>query len=84
MGPAERMFLGLIRAYQRYVSPWKGPTCRFVPTCSEYAAEAVRRFGLVRGAALAARRLVRCHPLGGAGYDPVPEARGFGKRRWEG
>lgn len=84
MGPAERIVLGLIRAYQRHVSPWKGPTCRFVPTCSEYAAEAVRRHGVVRGLWLALRRLARCHPLGGAGYDPVPGTAGAAAGKGEG
>lgn len=67
------LFLGLIRVYQLTVSPLLGPCCRFTPSCSRYAAEAVTRFGPWRGGLLAAWRLARCHPLGGAGYDPVPE-----------
>ena len=63
----------LIRAYQLFVSPVLGPRCRYLPTCSEYAAEAVMRHGAGRGAWLAVRRLLRCHPWGGSGYDPVPE-----------
>jgi uncharacterized protein len=64
--------LALIRAYQLVVSPLLGPACRYEPSCSEYAREAVRRHGAVRGLGLALRRLGRCHPLGGCGYDPVP------------
>jgi putative membrane protein insertion efficiency factor len=69
---ARRTLLGLIRAYQLTLSPWLGRRCRFEPTCSQYAAEAIARHGAARGAALAARRLARCHPWGGSGYDPVP------------
>jgi putative membrane protein insertion efficiency factor len=66
-----RILLSLIRFYRRWVSPMTPPSCRFTPTCSAYAEEAVRRYG-VRGAWLALRRLSRCHPFGGSGYDPVP------------
>jgi putative membrane protein insertion efficiency factor len=66
--------LGLIRAYQLTLSPWLGRQCRYTPTCSVYAAEAIRRFGPLRGAWLALKRLGRCHPWGAAGYDPVPDA----------
>jgi len=62
----------LIRAYQLLVSPILPPSCRFLPSCSDYAAEAVARHGALRGLYLAARRLLRCHPWGGSGYDPVP------------
>lgn len=61
-----------IRAYQAVLSPWLGPACRFEPSCSEYAVEAVSRHGALRGGWLALRRIGRCHPLGGFGYDPVP------------
>ena len=66
----------LIRAYQLLVSPMLAPSCRFLPSCSDYAAEAVARHGAVRGLYLAMRRLLRCHPWGGSGYDPVPARRG--------
>ena len=66
--------IGAIRAYQLCLSPWFGRDCRFLPTCSAYAIDAVERFGPVRGAWLAAKRIARCHPWGGSGYDPVPEA----------
>jgi hypothetical protein len=62
----------LIRGYQILVSPLLGPRCRFYPSCSQYALEAVARHGALRGSALAARRVVRCHPLNPGGYDPVP------------
>ena len=73
-GTAAAMVLELpIRAYQLLVSPLLPPSCRFLPTCSDYAREAVRRHGAGRGLYLALRRLVRCHPWGGSGYDPVPQ-----------
>lgn len=62
----------MIRAYQLLVAPILGPSCRYYPSCSHYAAEAVLRHGAWRGSLLAARRLLRCHPWGGSGYDPVP------------
>jgi len=62
-----------IRFYQLAISPMLPPACRFQPTCSAYAAEAILRFGIFRGGILALRRLSRCHPWGGSGYDPVPE-----------
>jgi putative membrane protein insertion efficiency factor len=71
-GFAARAALGLIRFYQRAVSPSLGNLCRYQPTCSHYACEAIERHGLVRGAWLSAKRLSRCCPLGGSGYDPVP------------
>ena len=65
------LVVSLIRWYQRYVSPLKRPTCRFLPTCSEYACEAVSTHGCWRGGLLALWRLLRCQPLGRGGYDPV-------------
>ena len=70
----KRVLLFLIRFYKRRISPGLRPACRYIPTCSEYAEEAIRRFGAVRGGQLAARRLLRCHPFAKGGYDPVPEA----------
>lgn len=65
--------LVLIRGYQLLISPLTGPHCRHIPTCSQYAAEAVARFGALKGGWLAAKRVLRCHPWGTSGYDPVPE-----------
>jgi len=62
----------LLRSYKRFVSPMLPHACRFVPTCSEYALEAVEGYGVMRGSMMAAWRLLRCHPLARAGYDPVP------------
>ena len=70
----KRVLLSVIRFYRRRVSPGLPRACRFYPTCSEYAEEAVKRFGAVRGGQLAARRILRCHPFAKGGYDPVPEA----------
>ena len=61
-----------IRFYQLCISPLLGPSCRFTPTCSEYARQAILKHGPIRGQYLAIRRLLRCHPWGGSGYDPVP------------
>lgn len=65
-------FVALIGFYQICISPYKPPTCRFTPTCSEYALQAFRKWGPFKGLYLTVRRLLRCHPWGGSGYDPVP------------
>jgi putative membrane protein insertion efficiency factor len=70
------ILLALIRGYQLLVSPFFPPSCRYFPSCSEYARQAVVRHGPLRGAWLAVRRLASCHPWGGLGYDPVPEKTG--------
>ncbi|MDD2988093.1 MAG: membrane protein insertion efficiency factor YidD [Zoogloea sp.] len=64
--------LALVRAYRYAISPMLGRNCRFVPSCSEYALEAVERHGALKGSWLAARRVCRCHPFSAGGYDPVP------------
>ena len=66
------LLLGAIRAYRLLLSPWWGGQCRFAPTCSEYAAEAITRHGSLSGSWLALRRLARCHPWCAGGFDPVP------------
>jgi putative membrane protein insertion efficiency factor len=65
--------MGMVRFYQRYLSPLKGgPTCRFYPSCSQYAYEAIAKYGALKGTYMAVRRVLRCHPLHPGGYDPVP------------
>ncbi|MCX5872296.1 MAG: membrane protein insertion efficiency factor YidD [Deltaproteobacteria bacterium] len=68
----RKLLIGLIRSYQIFLSPIFPSSCRFVPCCSEYAMEAVKVHGAFKGSCLAIRRLMRCRPLGPAGYDPVP------------
>jgi len=65
-------FIGLIKLYQWIISPILGPKCRFTPTCSHYTIEALKKHGLFKGSWLAIKRISRCHPWGGHGYDPVP------------
>ena len=80
MGMLQRSLIGLVRAYQVAISPWTPASCRYVPTCSEYAREAIETHGAGRGTWLAARRLLRCHPFAGSGYDPVPPKADRGSR----
>lgn len=68
----SRIVLALIRFYQLAISPWLLPRCRYQPTCSQYAIEAVQKHGALKGGWLALRRIGRCHPWGSSGYDPVP------------
>jgi len=76
MNPISRLLARVlilpIRFYQRFISPLTPPSCRFTPTCSQYAVEALQKYGPLKGLWLAVRRLLRCHPWGGSGYDPVP------------
>ncbi|HIC64839.1 MAG: membrane protein insertion efficiency factor YidD [Paracoccus sp. (in: a-proteobacteria)] len=78
MSPLARLLALPVRAYRLVASPWLGNGCRFQPTCSEYALEALQRHGAFRGGWLAIRRIARCHPWGGHGHDPVPGARDSG------
>lgn len=73
MSALRALLVGALRLYQRVLSPLLGPRCRFYPSCSSYAIEALERHGAMRGSWLAARRLCRCHPLHEGGFDPVPE-----------
>jgi putative membrane protein insertion efficiency factor len=70
--PVKKVFIWFIQGYQYLISPLLPPSCRFIPTCSVYAIEAIERYGVWRGVFLAARRLLRCHPFCRGGYDPVP------------
>ncbi|HEU4473875.1 MAG TPA: membrane protein insertion efficiency factor YidD [Gemmatimonadales bacterium] len=72
MSVPRRLLAAVIRGYQAAISPLLPPSCRFHPSCSQYALEAVTRHGALRGSWLAARRLARCHPFHPGGYDPVP------------
>lgn len=66
------MLIGLIRFYRRFISPLLPPSCRFYPTCSAYALEAIRKYGALKGGFLAVKRILKCHPFHPGGYDPVP------------
>jgi putative membrane protein insertion efficiency factor len=72
MNPAQRLLIGLIRGYQLLISPFIGNQCRFTPTCSHYAREAVEKYGAIKGSWMAMRRVSRCHPWHRGGHDPVP------------
>jgi putative membrane protein insertion efficiency factor len=76
---AQRLALAALRLYKLLISPMFAGSCRFMPSCSDYAREAIIRFGVLRGSMLALKRLARCHPLGSHGFDPVP-ARGRAPR----
>jgi uncharacterized protein len=65
-------FIGLIKIYQLIISPILGPKCRYTPSCSHYAVQALKKYGVFKGSWLAVKRIARCHPWGGHGYDPVP------------
>ena len=68
----SKVMLALIAFYRTCISPLTPPACRYTPTCSQYAQEAIRKYGPFRGGWLALKRILRCHPWGGSGYDPVP------------
>ncbi|MBA6328987.1 membrane protein insertion efficiency factor YidD [Colwellia sp. MB02u-6] len=71
----QKVAITLVKAYQRWLSPLLGPHCRFNPTCSFYAIEAINRFGVIKGCWLAGKRILRCHPLNAGGLDPVPPSK---------
>lgn len=73
------LLIGIIRFYQKFISPMTSPSCRFQPTCSQYSLESVRRFGAMKGTYLSVRRILKCHPFHPGGFDPVPEKKS--KRR---
>ena len=68
----KTLFIKLIRLYQSYISPLTPPTCRFQPTCSNYAVEAISEYGVIKGTWLGTKRIFKCHPFHPGGYDPVP------------
>ena len=68
----KRLLIRLVRFYQKGISPLKPPCCKYIPTCSQYAVEALERFGALKGTALAVWRILRCNPFSRGGYDPVP------------
>lgn len=67
-----KLFLGIIRFYQKFISPYLGANCRYTPTCSQYGYEAIKKYGPLKGGWLATKRILSCHPWGKSGYDPVP------------
>ena len=77
----KRVLIGLVRFYQRAISPHLRPSCRYSPSCSHYAVEALERFGALKGSWLAIRRILRCNPWGGSGYDPVPDTWSWRRRK---
>lgn len=68
----KHVLIWLVRGYRRFISPLLPPACRFTPTCSQYALEAIEKYGALKGGYLAIRRILRCHPFHPGGYDPVP------------
>ena len=68
----QKIIITFIKVYQRWLSPLFGPTCRFTPTCSSYAIEAINNFGVIKGCWLSGKRILKCHPLHAGGHDPVP------------
>jgi len=67
----SRILILIIRFYQKFISPLKGPTCRFYPTCSTYSIEAIKKYGPIKGSYLSLRRILKCHPFHEGGYDPL-------------
>lgn len=77
----NRVFIFIVRLYQKFISPFKRPCCRFYPTCSQYSIQAFKKHGLIKGAFLTIRRLLRCNPYNAGGIDYVPDELKFFKRR---
>ena len=69
----KKIFIGLIRVYQRFISPLFPPSCRYYPTCSNYSVQAIQKHGAIKGSIMGISRILRCHPFVKGGYDPVPE-----------
>lgn len=68
----KKLMIALVKVYQKYISPLSPPSCRYVPSCSHYAIEAIETHGPIKGSYLAIKRILKCNPWGGMGYDPVP------------
>lgn len=68
----KRLLMALVCFYRKFISPMRRPCCRYIPTCSQYALEALEKYGAIKGSYLAVRRILRCNPLHKGGYDPVP------------
>ena len=66
------LLIGLVKFYKKFISPYMGPHCIYTPTCSQYALEALEKYGAIKGTYLACKRILRCHPFAKGGYDPVP------------
>lgn len=77
----KKVLLAIIRFYQAAISPHTKPSCKYIPTCSEYGLEAIERFGALKGSALTVWRILRCNPFSKGGYDPVPEKKGQAMKR---
>lgn len=75
----KSLLIGLIRLYRRYISPLTPPSCKYIPTCSQYGIEAIERFGALKGGVLTLWRFLRCNPWSRGGYDPVPEKKKKGR-----
>lgn len=71
-GLVKRMLIGMVKFYKKFISPCIGAHCIYTPTCSQYALEALEKYGAIKGTYLACRRILRCHPFAKGGYDPVP------------
>lgn len=78
----KKVLIFIVRLYQIFISPLLGKNCRFLPTCSHYAIQAIDRHGAVKGSLLAVRRISKCHPFHPGGYDPVPDLEKKHKRKW--
>ena len=73
--PSKKIAISIVQCYQRFISPLLGNNCRFHPTCSNYALEAINRFGVIKGCWLTSKRILKCHPLNAGGEDPVPQSK---------
>ncbi|WP_129599563.1 membrane protein insertion efficiency factor YidD [Anaerophilus nitritogenes] len=67
----KKLLIGMLKVYQKYISPFKNKTCRFYPTCSQYAVEAITKYGAIKGILLSIKRILKCHPFHPGGYDPL-------------